>query len=63
MSLDKREYVCECGYHEDRDVHSAKNMLEIKNLVFKKQNFVPTEHREITLTEFTAAIKDNVMLS
>ena len=63
MTLDKRQYVCECGYHEDRDVHSAKNMLAIKNLVFNKQNFVPMEHREITLTEFTAAIKDNVMLS
>ena len=63
MTLDKRQYVCECGYTEDRDVHSAKNMLAIKNLVFKNQNFVPTEHREITLTEFKAAISNNVMLS
>ena len=26
-SLDKRVYHCSCGYSEDRDVHSAKNML------------------------------------
>ena len=26
-SLDKRVYHCPCGYTEDRDVHSAKNML------------------------------------
>ena len=26
-SLDKRVYHCQCGYTEDRDIHSAKNML------------------------------------
>lgn len=26
-SLDKRIYVCVCGYQEDRDVHSARNIL------------------------------------
>ena len=26
-SLDKRVYHCSCGYSEDRDIHSAKNML------------------------------------
>ena len=55
VSLDERTYVCECGYAEDRDVHSAKNMLAIKNLVFQSQNFVPTEHREVTLMEFKAS--------
>ena len=52
VSLDERTYVCECGHQEDRDIHSAKNMLAIKDLVFQSQNFVPTEHREITLMEF-----------
>lgn len=28
QSLDKRIFVCECGYHEDRDVHAAKNILK-----------------------------------
>ena len=26
-TLDKRVYRCQCGYTEDRDIHSAKNML------------------------------------
>ena len=26
-TLDKRVYHCSCGYAEDRDVHSARNML------------------------------------
>lgn len=58
VSLDERTYVCECGYAEDRDVHSAKNMLAIKYLVFQSQNFVPTEHREVTLMEFKASTQD-----
>ena len=62
MTLDNRRYACECGYAEDRDVHSAKNMLAIKDLVFKN-NLVPTEHREVTLTEFKAAVADSFVLS
>lgn len=58
MSLDKRTYICECGYQEDRDIHSARNMLEIKNLVFSKLNLVPTEHREVTLMEFKTAVNN-----
>ena len=56
MSLDERTYVCECGYSEDRDIHSAKNMLAIKDLVFSSHNnFVPPGQREVTLMEFKAA--------
>ena len=54
VSLADRTYVCSCGYTEDRDVHSAKNMLAVKNLVFKNQS-VPPEQREVTLMEFKAA--------
>ena len=58
VSLADRTYSCSCGYHEDRDVHSAKNMLAIKNLVFGNQS-VPMEHREVTLTEFKASIREH----
>ena len=61
MTLAERTYICECGYQEDRDIHSAKNMLSIKDLVFKTQTFVPTEHREITLVEFKTSIADIVI--
>ena len=54
ISLGERTYICECGYHEDRDVHSAKNMIRIAKSCFKN-HLVPTEHREITLMEFKAS--------
>lgn len=33
VPLEQRTYICECGYYEDRDVHSAKNMVTIWDLV------------------------------
>ena len=51
LSLNDRTYICECGYQEDRDIHAAKNMLVIQNLI------VPTEHREVTLMEFNNSVK------
>ena len=56
IKLEDRIFKCGCGYKYDRDVHSAKNMIEIKNLVFDKLNLVPTEHREITLVEFKTSV-------
>ena len=49
MPLEKRTYECECGYHEDRDVHAARNMLEISRLV-------PPEQREVTLTDWNSIV-------
>ena len=57
IGLDKRTYICECGYSEDRDIHSARNMIFIAKSCFK-DHFVPTEHREITLMEFKTSIND-----
>ena len=54
VTLADRTVVCGCGYQEDRDIHSAKNMIVIAKACFK-DNSVPTEHREITLTEFRAS--------
>lgn len=51
LSLNDRTYRCDCGYSQDRDIHAAQNMLNIKNLVSKK-NLVPTGYREVTLMEF-----------
>ena len=31
INLSDRIYECTCGYHEDRDVHAARNMI----LLFK----------------------------
>ena len=54
LSLADRTVECECGHIEDRDIHSAKNMIVIAKACFK-DNSVPTEHREVTLTEFMAS--------
>ena len=54
LNLADRTITCECGHVEDRDVHSAKNMIFIAKSCFK-DNSVPTEHREITLMEFRAS--------
>ena len=35
-----------------------KNMLAIKDLVFSKNQFVPAEHREVTLMEFKTSVND-----
>jgi len=59
ITLEDRTFRCGCGYEFDRDIHSANNMLEIKNLVFSKLNLVPTEHREITLEEFKTYVEDS----
>ena len=54
LSLVDRTVECSCGHVEDRDVHSAKNMIMIAKACFKN-SLVPTEHREGTLTEFKAS--------
>ena len=54
LSLGDRTYRCECGYVQDRDVHAAQNMLDIKNLVFGKTS-VPMERREVKRVDFDAA--------
>ena len=54
LSLADRTVECGCGHVEDRDVHSAKNMIVIAKACFEN-SLVPTEHREVTLTEFRAS--------
>ena len=44
LSLNDRTYKCECGYEQDRDIHAAQNMLNIKNLVIDNLT-VPMERR------------------
>lgn len=56
ITLADRTYHCGCGYTEDRDVHSARNMLAIRDMVLSHLRKLPTEHREVTLTEFRTSI-------
>ena len=38
ITLSDRVYECECGYHEDRDIHAARNMI-----LLAKQNTCGTQ--------------------
>ena len=58
VTLADRVYRCGCGYELDRDVHSARNMLVIKDMVLGKDvKQLPLGRREVTLTEFRASIE------
>lgn len=56
MDLDQREYVCECGYRNDRDIHAAQNILGegLKHLVPREPRDLikPVEIRTSGLLSF-----------
>lgn len=56
ITLNDRTFTCGCGCTEDRDVHAAKNMLEIYHLISKNIS-IPTERRKLTLEEFKTAVE------
>ena len=62
MTLADRVYECSCGYQEDRDIHAARNMIEIAKSCFEN-HLVPMGHREVTLMEFKAAVADEILSS
>lgn len=50
MTLNRRVYVCDCGIKpEDRDVHSAKNMIVMGKAHLKSK--IPVERRELKREE------------
>lgn len=42
ITLADRTYICECGYTQDRDIHSAKNIL-LESIPMEHRNFKPVE--------------------
>ena len=58
ITLNDRIYKCGCGYESDRDIHSANNMITIKNLILTNIS-IPMERRELTLEEFKTAVEDS----
>ena len=57
LTLNDRTYVCECGYQEDRDIHAAKNMLVIKNLIDSNNGILPTEYREVKREDYGESVR------
>lgn len=50
IKLSDRTFKCECGAEDDRDIHAAKTMLEIIDLLK-----LPPEQREVKRVEFLEA--------
>ena len=48
LTLSDRTYKCSCGYEEDRDVKSAKTILQAGRC---KTNYIPMGHREFKPVE------------
>jgi transposase len=42
LTLADRQYVCECGYSQDRDIHAAVNIL-LESIPMEHRNFKPVE--------------------
>ncbi len=56
ITLNDRIYKCNnCGYKEDRDIHSANNMIIMIKLVNNQINLVPTGHREFKPVEINTS--------
>lgn len=51
----QRRFKCKCGIEDDRDVHAAKNMVAIVEMVLGKQLTVPVGRREFKREEFLEA--------
>lgn len=52
ISLNDRIYECDCGYVNDRDVHSANNILMFSYL----KNNIPMEHRNFKPVEILTSV-------
>lgn len=50
LKLNDRDYNCECGFSENRDIKSAKVIT-----VFGLEKYIPTEHRKFTLDEIATS--------
>jgi putative transposase len=52
ITLADRTYICPiCGYQEDRDVHSANNMITMTKIIKNQINLVPAGRREFKPVE------------
>jgi len=59
ITLKDRTYVCPiCGYQEDRDVHSANNMITMTKIIKNQVNSVPAGRREFKPVETMKSVVD-----
>ena len=59
ITLADRTYICPtCGYQEDRDVHSANNMITMTKIIKNQINSVPAGRREFKPVETMKFVVD-----
>ena len=59
ITLKDRIYICPiCGYQEDRDVHSANNMITMTKIIKNQINSVPAGRREFKPVETMKSVVD-----
>ena len=59
ITLADRTYICPtCGYQEDRDVHSANNMITMTKIIKNQINLVPAGRREFKPVETMKSVVD-----
>lgn len=59
ITLKDRTYICPiCGYQEDRDVHSANNMITMTKIIKNQINLVPAGRREFKPVETMKFVVD-----
>jgi putative transposase len=58
ISLEERNYICSCGYTNDRDIKSA---IMIKREGLKNNNLVPMEYRDIKPVETLTSVFHNTL--
>ena len=59
ITLKDRAYICPiCGYQEDRDVHSANNMITMTKIIKNQINLVPAGRREFKPVETMKSVVD-----
>ena len=57
ITLNDRMYICKnCGYQEDRDIHSANNMIIMIKLINNQINLVPMGHRDFKPVETSTSV-------
>ena len=55
MKTSQRTFKCICGVKEDRDIHAAKNMVQLVEMILGKRLSVPVGRREFKREEFLEA--------
>lgn len=55
MEQSQRTFECVCGVKGDRDVHAAKNMIQLAEVILGGKLSVPVGRREFKREEFLKA--------